>query len=101
MQFKKCEQCEDWHFDSEECRPPYIVTPCETGIPTTVRAVSHWHAARYYLIKTSQHITSSRELLDQPDVIVDVLDENGKEERYVISVEYCASHIEIDKNNTP
>jgi hypothetical protein len=96
MEFKKCTNCDDWHFDNEACSPAYIVTQCDTGISTKVRGVSHWHAARFYGIKTWHYIENSHALVGQK-MTVDVMDERGESERYILSVEFCANKVEQDK----
>jgi len=91
--FKKCAICEEYHLENEECRPVFTITLCDTEITTKVYGLSHWHAARGYAIKTWFHITTTNELFLQPNMMVDVTDKNGKTERYVLSVEFCAHKI--------
>jgi hypothetical protein len=93
-EFSKCEKCQDYHFDNEACRPVFIITPTDTGIPTKMHGVSRWHAARGYAIRKWIHIESANELLQQPNIIVDVTDEKGKTERYMLGVEFFAQQID-------
>lgn len=89
----QCKKCEDFHPESEECRPVYTVIEVETGTHRKVHGLSHWHAARLYAIKKWIHITDASELLKQPKIAVSVSDGIGQLEEYILSVEFCAQQI--------
>ncbi len=93
MDLKQCTNCKDFHPKSEACRPVYTVIECETSIQDKVHGLGHWHAARGYAIRKWIHITDAWELLRQPRMVVDVIDEKGKSEQYILSVEFCAQQV--------
>lgn len=97
MEFKTCEKCGEYHDVNRECDPAFIVTETDTGICGAVHGVSHWHAARNYIIQKWINIENVYELFKQPKIIVDVVDTNNKSERYILSVEFCAQQVKQDK----
>jgi len=94
---QQCKVCKNFHPDNEQCRPVFVVIPHTDGVPTKIHALSHWHAARCYAISKWYNITDSKQLLDQ-EMTVDVFDENKKQERFKLSVDFCVQEVELSKS---
>lgn len=94
-EFNRCENCKEYHYSSEDCKPIYYVHDEEDMGENEwkeVRAVDHEDAA----IEYAQHYNDEGSLMDTEIEII-VCDEDGDKKRFCISAEpdihYSANEI--------